>query len=180
MATPSKSTPRSSLDPSGSTDHSAATPTIAQDTRTIDGKPLYITVTILDPEVAEKDGEKFMVYPLSTEVCPLFHFLAPSITHSLLPHSVALMSEEVPKDLIDFQRALLSSVAALLTIILPSSPITRLLRSDRQWLCADIASSCGCGRSLSSILPTKFARSLTCPLRPFSSHSPTPSLTMSA
>ena len=39
------------------------------DERTVDGKPLYIQVTILDPEVAEKDGEKFMVYPLSTDVC---------------------------------------------------------------------------------------------------------------
>jgi hypothetical protein len=37
------------------------------DERTVDGKPLYIQVTILDPEVAEKDGEKFMVYPLSTD-----------------------------------------------------------------------------------------------------------------
>ena len=38
------------------------------DTRTVDGKPLYIHVTILEPEISEKDGEKFMVYPLSTDV----------------------------------------------------------------------------------------------------------------
>lgn len=41
----------------------------SKDERTVDGKPLYIQVTILEPEVTEKDGEKFMVYPLSTEVC---------------------------------------------------------------------------------------------------------------
>jgi hypothetical protein len=39
------------------------------DARTVDGKPLYVQVTILEPEITEKDGEKFMVYPLSTEVC---------------------------------------------------------------------------------------------------------------
>ena len=39
-----------------------------RDARTTDGKALYIQVTILEPELIEKDGEKFMVYPISTEV----------------------------------------------------------------------------------------------------------------
>jgi hypothetical protein len=50
---------------------------VIQDTRTVDGKPLWIQVTILEPEISEKDGEKFMVYPLSTDVRhfgrPLFY-----------------------------------------------------------------------------------------------------------
>lgn len=41
---------------------------LSHDGRTVDGKFLYIQVTILEPELIEKDGEKFMVYPLSTEV----------------------------------------------------------------------------------------------------------------
>lgn len=40
----------------------------AHDPRTVDGKPLYILVTIMEPELVEKDGEKFMSYVLSTEV----------------------------------------------------------------------------------------------------------------
>lgn len=41
---------------------------LSRDGRTVDGKMLYIQVTILEPELIEKDGEKFMVYPISTEV----------------------------------------------------------------------------------------------------------------
>jgi len=44
-------------------------PVVRPDPRTTDGKSLYIHITLLEPEVVEKDGEKFMVYPVSTEVC---------------------------------------------------------------------------------------------------------------
>ena len=43
-------------------------PVVKADVRTTDGLPLYIHITLLEPEVVEKDGEKFMVYPVSTEV----------------------------------------------------------------------------------------------------------------
>lgn len=42
---------------------------LSHDPRTVDGKPLFISVTVMEPELCEKDGEKFMVYPLSTDVC---------------------------------------------------------------------------------------------------------------
>ena len=65
MASPPQNEAIASL----ATDNPDNIPLALRDPRTVDGKALYIQVTVLEPELIEKDGEKFMAYPLSTEVC---------------------------------------------------------------------------------------------------------------